>query len=1336
MSLHRSRTLLMQQGNVADKLSTEPPNITADDFEDYLLTDDLLVDYFNTFLALLNFPMPIWFNKVTETFEVVDDAKKNLLKKLKGLVQALSPHNPIYDVTIKSKRKYSQSKQKITNLDVKFEDTYVVMCLDQEQGIAWIKNERLPAFLQSDCYFEYRLAKLLSQLECSPGLGMPHIDPEYHPWAVEIEESQVENILMDISYKEQSSLISMQRKASDPQTEVMVTEAGEEFLLPNAKSGTEIVAEMLQHPTGVSVNSPVSESCDVSKLETQNSRDKSSRVKANFEQESCNSSFSKPRIVDDSIFEYIPNYDLEVAEIISFEHKWESKVERMQEERTKDQKSPDTHSIVTGLAEQVRTDEATTKVNGSVKEIYLPSTLDETKRLDGNTQIDPKSNTSQAAQVNVEKSLAGNIIKTRGLSEGMRNKITESDSSSEEDDTKNLCNVTLRHGYDFKSRNGIENFKKFLQGTAGEKYWWLWMDIERLKVTKHGRKKQRYLNKIRSRYLFSGGEYCMNAEVHARLGLSFISQWTVENLCKTQSDVVAPLLLYWGPRYFINQQFPIRHVGIVLKDWQDRQLRPEADVGPFTVSPLDQIKIVCIPKEKCPPKNHKRHQSQWKIPMKRQLPKRPFALNAIDSPHSHQEGKGHVLMSKSDSSIHISKSMQPFEDLALRRAKVLHSLKTMQITKYHEALCDHKIDDLLHALHNESRTGYFFTDFCKKIENELWSNGVDLWFELKEYQRLFYAEAFQPFKLKRQAQFIFATYAVEGAPADVKMDPENRKIIYNKLEPPYEELFDQLEEHVLILLLVPWVKMLEMDTSKYQKVNLITTTRHLHSKYCKKLRELQRKSFPNKDFSSPAHSASLMQNSEELKNSSNWQTVPEEFRDYTFEGLLRNRLLLENFQDFLKENLAGLDLKCWLDIEKYRKIPKDEKESRGLKSKEIIKKYLNNKYFFGPISPATKAQQEEVVMLAGGQEKLLLDPLSLVIGTELQNYAKARLERKWLPKFLASPEFTERNHIRVQVEDVVEDQMIEKNKKKRELMKRITNKWIISFKEIITFRKALLNPVTALQFQKFVSLKGNLMENNVVFWLEVQKYKDLYHSHASEEMIQNKISVINNCFINSNIPPAVQIDIPLECAQKIISHGKEQGPYIFREAQMAVFDALFQLWPAFSEFRQRLEIDAILPALRSKGMSEQDKKNKFPMAKSSTEKMETSRDLSSTNTSQPHYLEIDSRSTGSQLSLKGGSGKSRKDHKIIKSESERDSQQAMLPDGPRVKLVLTTSETRFSGQFQSHGQKLSWSFSKYMEALARERALILREHKLPKQEPLPARTVATLSGTSRNDNVP
>lgn len=46
-----------------------------------------------------------------------------------------------------------------------------------------------------------------------------------------------------------------------------------------------------------------------------------------------------------------------------------------------------------------------------------------------------------------------------------------------------------------------------------------------------------------------------------------------------------------------------------------------------------------------------------------------------------------------------------------------------------------------------------------------------------------------------------------------------------------------------------------------------------------------------------------------------------------------------------------------------------------------------------------------------------------------------------------------------------------------------------SSKESLLLRQILLNPVTCVQFQHFVYLKGGFLENDVLFWLEVQRYK-------------------------------------------------------------------------------------------------------------------------------------------------------------------------------------------------------------------------------------------------------
>lgn len=55
-----------------------------------------------------------------------------------------------------------------------------------------------------------------------------------------------------------------------------------------------------------------------------------------------------------------------------------------------------------------------------------------------------------------------------------------------------------------------------------------------------------------------------------------------------------------------------------------------------------------------------------------------------------------------------------------------------------------------------------------------------------------------------------------------------------------------------------------------------------------------------------------------------------------------------------------MDLMCWIDIEQFKNMPHKDQEKREEKSKEIKNKYLNKKYFFGPNSPATREQQEQV----------------------------------------------------------------------------------------------------------------------------------------------------------------------------------------------------------------------------------------------------------------------------------------------------------------------------------------------------------------------------------------
>ena len=46
-----------------------------------------------------------------------------------------------------------------------------------------------------------------------------------------------------------------------------------------------------------------------------------------------------------------------------------------------------------------------------------------------------------------------------------------------------------------------------------------------------------------------------------------------------------------------------------------------------------------------------------------------------------------------------------------------------------------------------------------------------------------------------------------------------------------------------------------------------------------------------------------------------------------------------------------------------------------------------------------------------------------------------------------------------------------------------------SSRDVVALRQTLLNPSLCSEFTAFVAMKGDTLESNVQFWLEVQKFK-------------------------------------------------------------------------------------------------------------------------------------------------------------------------------------------------------------------------------------------------------
>ncbi|XP_044863874.1 regulator of G-protein signaling 22 isoform X4 [Mauremys mutica] len=1235
------------------RLTTEPPDITEDAFEDYLATDDMLVNYFNEFL---NLPR-----------------------------------------------------------------------LEREQGIQWIKKERLPAFLKSDCYFEYRLAKLLSQVEWSrTGINFI-IDTTYYPWIMKREltppfpEEDEEELIMRKFYVSLGKATVTQTKdwftLAKKSQQTTTTDTITHPLVSTQIQGTQYWSTGPQRTIAynhkVSPDSvPSQGTCSFSAQSY--TADLYSSSSSNLGVDSLDMEYSQRSLplpqrtgtaktnnvrgrsksteVDTSVS--IADTPSHTMLRVYLDQKWENgaeEKENLEYDGRQEMTAFQTLDEFTSTYIQYIVNESVSKLTG---EPAAKSKTDMNFSKLSKVFIHELSNnqlSATAAEPLTSQNISlSNKLDSKGHCIKQETEEVSSSSRSESDVTDSRAAWCTSHRtYDIGNRNEFERFKKFIKGTLGERYWWLWMDIERLKVLKDTRRQQRQLDKMKKLYLVSSGDYFLNSEVLFKLDLLLGDQWNTRHLKWIQPEVVKPLLLYWGPRFCVTHTAAVQTASAKLKQWHTSHERPRTDIDPYpqmvTLLPLRAKS--CIPR--IAPSHPQRNETSspttlLKTNVTNLSSKRATRLLSATLPPSGTITKDdfYSVTNKPDVSRKRPKSVGSNMTRLLAVTDDTKCLKSQTDRKYTYAellpgkspresvvLGSSKMECMLQSLYVENRAGYFFTRFCEKSGNELWKNSAYFWFDLQAYHQLFYQETLQPFKLCKQAQFLYATYIAPSASMDIGLQQDKKNEIYQKIEPPYEDLFDPAEEYILTLLLVPWMKMVEVDKSIYGKVELVEESRQLDSVYFRKLQALHQESVSKKDESIVPEVSPLPQ-PDVLREAQLLSEVPEEYRGCSLHDLIRNGLELEQFRLFLEEHSAVMDLMCWIDIEQFRRMLHKEKEKREEKSKDIKNKYLNKKYFFGPNSPATKEQQDQLMQSGGGWGHILHDRLSSAVLLEIQKYVQMRLEKKWLPLFLAKEQSGARRKTKPQIRDIAEDLLIQRNEKKIgswKASKHVDNKWVSSSREIIMFRKALLNPVTALQFQRFVSLKGDLLENGVLFWQEVQKYKDLCHSHCDDATIQNKITAIINCFINSTIPPALQIDIPQEQAQKIIEHRRELGPYVFREAQMTIFALLFKFWPKFCEFRSNLADEKILPTLERK---KEKKRQKFKR-----------------------------KTTEERLALV-------KQVKKVVSLSE-----SISVDDTSLGRGTPSSVT-------GYGRQVSWSYSKYIEALEQERVLLKIQDDLEKRTSL------------------
>ena len=82
---------------------------------------------------------------------------------------------------------------------------------------------------------------------------------------------------------------------------------------------------------------------------------------------------------------------------------------------------------------------------------------------------------------------------------------------------------------------------------------------------------------------------------------------------------------------------------------------------------------------------------------------------------------------------------------------------------------------------------------------------------------------------------MYANFVVSGSARDVHVSRDIQTQVLKELEPPFEELFDAVEEHVLQSLLEPWNMLIAREKNQYKDEVRITEftimrqmPKHLH----------------------------------------------------------------------------------------------------------------------------------------------------------------------------------------------------------------------------------------------------------------------------------------------------------------------------------------------------------------------------------------------------------------------------------------------------------------------------------------------------------------------------
>lgn len=143
--------------------------------------------------------------------------------------------------------------------------------------------------------------------------------------------------------------------------------------------------------------------------------------------------------------------------------------------------------------------------------------------------------------------------------------------------------------------------------------------------------------------------------------------------------------------------------------------------------------------------------------------------------------------------------------------------------------------------------------------------------------------------------------------------------------------------------------------------------------------------------------------------------------------------------------------------------------------------------------------------------------------------------------------------------------------------------WTKFIKAIINFKNGLMNTNTFNEFKTFLSKESkqfstspmrimgdkivntNRIVKDIEFWSEVERFKTMYDDRCNKDLLFKKAKTIIHCFLDSNVPPKIQVNVQSDTSQSIIQHLDTESATrgLFHEAQLSVFMNLIIFWKRY-----------------------------------------------------------------------------------------------------------------------------------------------------------------------------